>query len=184
MRYYTQQKHIFGCRDVQKGFFFHHIEQFYEIMQLYAHTIFTSLVIILKDSSPLPDTRKIHQLTAFCARAISIADSSASEEAVPRQTRRGTKRPAEVEEKSTTTMLKELLTDITNHREAWPFLTPVTTAEVPDYHEYIKNPMDFETIMNKLEGGKYATTQQFMSDCQLVFDNCHTYNKEHSSVYK
>ncbi|XP_043271463.1 bromodomain adjacent to zinc finger domain protein 1A isoform X2 [Venturia canescens] len=107
---------------------------------------------------------------------------SASEETTARQTRRTTKRAA-FEEKSTTTQLKELLADVMKHVDSWPFLTPVTIDEVPDYYDYIKNPMDFGTIKTKLESGKYGNVKEFVTDCQLVFENCDTYNQEHSVVY-
>ncbi|KAK0182819.1 hypothetical protein PV327_000914 [Microctonus hyperodae] len=109
------------------------------------------------------------------------ADSSTSEEAEPRQTRRASKRAAAVQDKS----LHELLADVMRHKDSWPFLSPVTIDEVPDYHEYIKKPMDFGTIKKKLDAGYYeGNKQEFFVDCLLIFDNCHTYNKNHSSVYK
>lgn len=80
--------------------------------------------------------------------------------------------------------LQELLADITHHRDSWPFLTPVTKDEVPDYHEIIKTPMDFGTIKYKLGKGDYKTLRSFYTDCLLVFDNCDKYNQDHSSVYK
>ncbi|XP_011172967.1 bromodomain adjacent to zinc finger domain protein 1A isoform X1 [Solenopsis invicta] len=117
-------------------------------------------------------------------------DSSASDDTEPRQTRRATKRAAEIEHeedknsiRGSATKLQELLNDIRHHRDSWPFLSPVTKDEVPDYHDIISNPMDFGTIKHKLGNGDYETVDKFFSDCQLVFDNCGLYNKEHSSVY-
>ncbi|KAL6434938.1 hypothetical protein ACFW04_005240 [Cataglyphis niger] len=117
-------------------------------------------------------------------------DSSASDDTEPRQTRRATKRAAEIEHeedknsiKGCMAKLQELLTDIRHHRDSWPFLSPVTKDEVPDYHDIISNPMDFGTIKYKLGNGDYETLDKFFSDCQLIFENCTLYNKEHSSVY-
>ncbi|XP_024873934.1 bromodomain adjacent to zinc finger domain protein 1A-like isoform X1 [Temnothorax curvispinosus] len=116
-------------------------------------------------------------------------DSSASDDTEPRQTRRATKRAAEIEHgdknsiRGSMAKLQELLTDIKHHRDSWPFLSPVTKDEVPDYHDIISNPMDFGTIKFKLNNGDYETVDKFFSDCQLVFENCGLYNKEHSSVY-
>jgi hypothetical protein len=81
-------------------------------------------------------------------------------------------------------LLQELVSDVTRHRDSWPFLSPVTKDEVPDYYDYISEPMDFGTIKKKLEHDNYRTLQTFYSDCLLVFDNCQTYNTEHSAVYK
>ncbi|CAK9822646.1 Bromodomain adjacent to zinc finger domain protein 1A [Anthophora retusa] len=118
-------------------------------------------------------------------------DSSASEDTEPRQTRRAAKRAAEIEQeeedkgtiKGSMARLQELLSDITHHRDSWPFLSPVTKDEVPDYHDIISNPMDFGTIKYKLNNDEYETLEHFFSDCQLVFENCQAYNEEHSSVY-
>ncbi|KAI4495858.1 hypothetical protein M0802_008264 [Mischocyttarus mexicanus] len=116
-------------------------------------------------------------------------DDSNSDDAEPRQTRRATKRAAEnIQEDKTIkgymSKLQDLLLDIRHHRDSWPFLSPVTKDEVPDYHDIISNPMDFGTIKYKLESGVYENVQQFFGDCQLIFNNCQAYNQEHSSVYK
>ncbi|XP_011707887.1 PREDICTED: bromodomain adjacent to zinc finger domain protein 1A isoform X4 [Wasmannia auropunctata] len=113
-------------------------------------------------------------------------DSSASDDTEPRQTRRATKRAAEGDKNSiqgSMTRLQELLAEIWHHRDSWPFLSPVRKDEVPDYHDIISNPMDFGTIKYKLGNGDYETLDKFFSDCQLVFENCGLYNKEHSTVY-
>ncbi|XP_014471104.1 PREDICTED: bromodomain adjacent to zinc finger domain protein 1A isoform X3 [Dinoponera quadriceps] len=123
-------------------------------------------------------------------RRNATRDSSTSEDTEPRQTRRATKRAAEIEHeedkssvKGCMARLQELLSDIRHHRDSWPFLSPVTKDEVPDYHDIISNPMDFGTIKFKLSNGDYERLDEFFSDCQLVFENCRLYNKEHSSVY-
>ncbi|XP_033189061.1 ATP-dependent chromatin assembly factor large subunit isoform X4 [Bombus vancouverensis nearcticus] len=117
-------------------------------------------------------------------------DSSTSEDTEPRQTRRAAKRAAEIEQeedkgtiKGCMGRLQELLSDIRHHRDSWPFLSPVTKDEVPDYHDIISNPMDFGTIKYKLNNNEYETLEHFFSDCHLVFENCQAYNEEHSSVY-
>ncbi|OAD56919.1 Bromodomain adjacent to zinc finger domain protein 1A [Eufriesea mexicana] len=117
-------------------------------------------------------------------------DSSTSEDTEPRQTRRAAKRAAEIEQEEDKGIIKgymgrlqELLSDIRHHRDSWPFLSPVTKDEVPDYHDIISNPMDFGTIKYKLNSSEYETLEHFFSDCHLVFENCQAYNEEHSSVY-
>ncbi|XP_057338788.1 bromodomain adjacent to zinc finger domain protein 1A isoform X5 [Microplitis mediator] len=112
----------------------------------------------------------------------SRRDSSASEETDvrPRQTRRATKRAAADQDKT----LHELLKEVMHHKESWPFLSPVTANEVPDYHEFIKHPMDFGTVKKKLDSGLYENNSHlFFADCLLIFDNCQTYNQQNSTVY-
>ncbi|XP_012285440.1 bromodomain adjacent to zinc finger domain protein 1A isoform X2 [Orussus abietinus] len=120
-------------------------------------------------------------------------DDSTSDEAESRTTRRGKKRQLCIEEepmenkmtvKGCVATLQEVLADITHHKDSWPFLSPVTPDEVPDYHDYISNPMDFGTMKYKLTNGDYKTLLEFYQDCLLVFDNCQTYNQEHSHVYR
>lgn len=33
--------------------------------------------------------------------------------------------------------------------------------QLPDYHEVIEHPMDFQTVRGKLAGGAYANLEQF-----------------------
>ncbi|KAL3285826.1 hypothetical protein HHI36_000348 [Cryptolaemus montrouzieri] len=80
--------------------------------------------------------------------------------------------------------LQDLLTEVMKHPDAWPFLRPVQRNEVPDYHDVITNPMDFGTIKNKLNMGKYNTDSQLMYDVALVFQNCNTYNEADSEIYR
>ncbi|VVA95486.1 unnamed protein product [Arabis nemorensis] len=46
---------------------------------------------------------------------------------------------------------------------------PADPEELPDYHEIIKNPMDFSTLRKKLESGAYATLEQF--EASLVLES-------------
>ena len=123
-----------------------------------------------------------------------FTDSSASEEIepFPRSTRRAVKRASLAEQqeerkltvKGCKAQILELLNDIKKNRDSWPFLSPVTKEEVPDYYDYISQPMDFGTIRKKFENNEYNMVEEFFRDCLLVFDNCHTYNTENSAVYK
>ncbi|CAL0326957.1 unnamed protein product [Lupinus luteus] len=56
------------------------------------------------------------------------------------------------------------------------FSEPVDPEELPDYHDIIKNPMDFGTVRNKLEGGLYANLESFESDVFLICSNAMQYN--------
>ncbi|KAG9002515.1 histone acetyltransferase [Tulasnella sp. 427] len=76
--------------------------------------------------------------------------------------------------------MARLLHDLQNHALAWPFQRPVSEADVPDYYNVIKKPMDFATMEDKLEGNKYPTFNDFVEDAMLVFSNCKKYNHEHS----
>jgi len=70
------------------------------------------------------------------------------------------------------------------HKAAWPFLRPVLTSEVPDYHQIIKAPMDLAKIKSKLNMGSYQLNEELLSDIQLVFRNCDLYNVEGNEIYE
>lgn len=80
--------------------------------------------------------------------------------------------------------LYELLEQTMKHQAAWPFLRPVLTSEVPDYHKIIKTPMDLAKIKSKLNMGQYQLNEELLSDIQLVFKNCDEYNVEGNEIYE
>lgn len=41
------------------------------------------------------------------------------------------------------------------------FTYPVSRLEVPDYHEIVKDPMDWQTISEKLSRNEYLTAKEF-----------------------
>lgn len=56
------------------------------------------------------------------------------------------------------------------------FAEPVDPEELPDYHEIIQNPMDFETVRKKLLGGFYSILEQLEDDINLICSNAMQYN--------
>lgn len=80
-------------------------------------------------------------------------------------------------------VLYELLDEIIKHTESWPFRSPVSIREVPDYYEIIQSPMDFARIKSKLNMGEYRINEELLKDIQLVFRNCDTYNVEGNEIY-
>ncbi len=73
-------------------------------------------------------------------------------------------------------IMQKLHTLLNDHPSSWAFANPVNAEEVTDYYERIKNPMDFSTMAAKLEGNAYKTTDEFIADARLIFDNCRAYN--------
>ncbi|XP_030523758.2 uncharacterized protein LOC115736279 [Rhodamnia argentea] len=56
------------------------------------------------------------------------------------------------------------------------FSEPVDPEELPDYHDIIKNPMDFGTVKKKLDEGAYTNLEQFEKDVFLICSNAMKYN--------
>eukprot|EP00922_Rhytidocystis_sp_ex-Travisia-forbesii_P058271 GHVS01086156.1.p1 GENE.GHVS01086156.1~~GHVS01086156.1.p1 ORF type:complete len:307 (+),score=44.28 GHVS01086156.1:94-921(+) len=73
----------------------------------------------------------------------------------------------------------ELMVEVSSYEGGWIFEKPVDAKKLrcPDYYDVIKKPMDFAIIKGKLRKLQYNAVQEFLDDVQLVFDNCHLYNK-------
>lgn len=80
--------------------------------------------------------------------------------------------------------MQNILTELQNHAAAWPFLQPVNREEVPDYYDFIKEPMDLSTMEVKLENNRYEKMEKFIYDARLIFNNCRMYNGENTSYFK
>ena len=67
------------------------------------------------------------------------------------------------------------------------FKEPVTEKDVPGYNETISSPMDFGTMLSKVEQGKYGAgsdaAAKIYGDFLLVFDNCYTFNDGEGDVF-
>ncbi len=57
-------------------------------------------------------------------------------------------------------------------------------ADVPDYYDFIKNPMDLGTVKSKLEQGVYPTPDAMLQDVDQIWKNCQTYNNPGEYAYK
>lgn len=44
-----------------------------------------------------------------------------------------------------------VLNAVRQHQSSWPFLQPVSAAEVPDYYEHIKYPMDLRSMTDRMK---------------------------------
>ncbi len=70
--------------------------------------------------------------------------------------------------------------------QAIDFLVPVdyVALNILDYPTIITHPMDLGTVKKNLEDGEYKIFQDFMSDINLIWKNCKTYNKAGSDIVK
>ncbi|XP_064632300.1 peregrin-like isoform X3 [Lineus longissimus] len=64
------------------------------------------------------------------------------------------------------------------------FAEPVSLKEVPDYLDYIKHPMDFQTMRDKIEGHYYNQMDDFEADFNMMISNCMTYNAKDTVFYR
>lgn len=53
----------------------------------------------------------------------------------------------------------------------------------PDYHEVIKEPMDFATVRQKIENDEYADITALKKDADLIVHNAMDYNSPGTIYY-
>lgn len=70
--------------------------------------------------------------------------------------------------------------------QAYDFLEPVDYVGlgILDYPQIIKTPMDLGTVKTKLKDNKYSTFKDFLSDIDLIWTNCKTYNMAGSEIVR
>mmetsp|Transcript_1524 Transcript_1524/g.2023 ORF Transcript_1524/g.2023 Transcript_1524/m.2023 type:complete len:2660 (+) Transcript_1524:292-8271(+) len=93
------------------------------------------------------------------------------------------KLPDDIPQDKFTQIAKATTTTMGEHDGYKLFAEPV---ELSDYFDVIKKPMDFGTIMNKIEEGMYSSgskgANELYKDFLLVMDNCALYNKGNDEV--
>lgn len=65
--------------------------------------------------------------------------------------------------------LSSVLGAVRQHASAWPFLKPVEKAEVPDYYDHIKYPMDLKTMGDRIKKGYVQFGQRILSHILTSF---------------
>ncbi|KAI9488830.1 hypothetical protein BDB00DRAFT_25073 [Zychaea mexicana] len=73
-------------------------------------------------------------------------------------------------------LARKVINKLRSHNAAMIFNTPVDTETFTDYLSIVNQPMDLQTISEKLESGQYDSLQQIDDDLHLMFNNCYTYN--------
>eukprot|EP01132_Coremiostelium_polycephalum_P004079 gene4079-5107_t len=80
--------------------------------------------------------------------------------------------------------LSKILDTIKIHPDAWPFQKPVSDNEAPNYSNVIKNPVDLQTISERLATNNYYITKNiFLADLKRMCNNCKEYNGEGSEYF-
>ncbi|CAL5223173.1 g5644 [Coccomyxa viridis] len=64
------------------------------------------------------------------------------------------------------------------------FDQPVSEEQAPGYHDFIKRPMCFQRMREKVHGREYRTWRGFVEDFELICSNAMIYNQRRSRVHK
>ncbi|XP_056137628.1 bromodomain-containing protein 1b [Lampris incognitus] len=81
-------------------------------------------------------------------------------------------------------LLRAVLSQLQEKDSYRIFAQPVSTKEVPDYLDHIKNPMDFFTMRKRIDAHGYRSLEEFEADFNLIITNCMTYNAKETFFYK
>ncbi|XP_034022156.1 bromodomain and PHD finger-containing protein 3 isoform X2 [Thalassophryne amazonica] len=81
-------------------------------------------------------------------------------------------------------LLRSTLEQLQEKDTAKIFSHPVNLAEVPDYLEFITQPMDFSTMCTKLEAHAYCSIKDLETDFDLMISNCLKYNSKDTMFHR
>ena len=74
------------------------------------------------------------------------------------------------------TVLEEFLNEMRELPDTQPFLFPVNQKTVSDYCTIVQNPMDLQTMREKVRSKAYHSREEFLADVTLIFENSKRYN--------
>ena len=82
--------------------------------------------------------------------------------------------------------LEKIFDTMEKDNQAFEFLNPVDWEglQILDYPKIITHPIDLGTVKKNLLNGEYKIFQDFMSDINLIWKNCRTYNLPGSDIVK
>ncbi|KAG7456507.1 bromodomain and PHD finger-containing protein 3-like isoform X1 [Solea senegalensis] len=81
-------------------------------------------------------------------------------------------------------LLSSTLDQLQEKDTAKIFAEPVDIKEVPDYLEFINQPMDFSTMRSKLESHAYRSVADLEADFNLMVSNCLLYNSKDTLFHR
>uniref|UniRef100_A0A1I8IHZ2 Bromo domain-containing protein n=1 Tax=Macrostomum lignano TaxID=282301 RepID=A0A1I8IHZ2_9PLAT len=112
-------------------------------------------------------------------KARLLAELVRKRERIKRELVRARAAIAEVTLTPRVALLKQLHSALTELDTQRIFAEPV---DLPAYREAIKRPMDFSTMLSKIECNQYASVAEYRSDFDLMLANCHAFNRK-DSIY-
>uniref|UniRef100_UPI0037E8879F bromodomain and PHD finger-containing protein 3 isoform X2 n=1 Tax=Semicossyphus pulcher TaxID=241346 RepID=UPI0037E8879F len=81
-------------------------------------------------------------------------------------------------------LLRSTLEQLQEKDTAQIFASPVNIKEVPDYLEFINQPMDFSTMRSKLDSHAYRSVSELETDFNLMVSNCLLYNSKDTVFHR
>ncbi|XP_070411814.1 transcription initiation factor TFIID subunit 1 isoform X6 [Nothobranchius furzeri] len=73
-------------------------------------------------------------------------------------------------------VLENIINDMRDHPNTYPFHTPVNAKVVKDYYKIITRPMDLQTLRENVRKRMYPSREEFREAVELIVKNSATYN--------
>ena len=82
--------------------------------------------------------------------------------------------------------LTRVVANVKRVQSSLPFRQPVdyVALNIPSYPTIVKTPMDLKTLEENLKANKYPTVDAFVTDFNLIVENCRTFNGPDHSITK
>ncbi|KAJ3400688.1 ATPase AAA domain-containing protein 2B [Chytriomyces hyalinus] len=78
--------------------------------------------------------------------------------------------------------LRFIVTDLKRNKKFNDFLRPVDPDAFPDYYETVRDPMDLETLLWKINDRQYAVLDDFIDDFECIVNSAEEYNEPGSAI--
>lgn len=134
---------------------------------------FFRAILLVKCAKP-PAVRKVRKESL---EVIAVAPAPAPRELNEKEKERLEKRE-EATLRELRIFLREILAKMARNKLFYMFTRPVDINEVPDYLDIIKQPMDLETMMTKIDQHAYESAKDFLADIELICANALEYNPD------
>ncbi|KAL7675914.1 hypothetical protein ACOME3_002173 [Neoechinorhynchus agilis] len=79
-------------------------------------------------------------------------------------------------------IFEKILQEVRQLPEAEPFLIPVDARSVSDYYSIVDNPMDLQTMRQRITKNHYADRQSLLMDLNLIVNNSRRYNGDEHEI--
>ncbi|XP_068187633.1 transcription initiation factor TFIID subunit 1 isoform X3 [Antennarius striatus] len=73
-------------------------------------------------------------------------------------------------------VLENIINDMRDHPNTYPFHTPVNAKVVKDYYKIITRPMDLQTLRENVRKRMYPSREEFREAVEVIVKNSATYN--------
>lgn len=74
--------------------------------------------------------------------------------------------------------------DINGRLLSEPFIKLPSKQDMPEYYEFIRKPIELQTIQYRINNDRYHTVEDLMSELVLMFNNACTFNEPDSQIYR